>query len=550
MRYLPLLLVLACTVLAFGQIAGHDFLSWDDDVFLYQNPNLNPPTGASLKAVWTGPYAHLYAPVTYTAWWALARTFGTPGPGGTWLVSPTVPHVASLLVHLLVVALAYLLLLELVRSPWAAGVGAMLFALHPLQVETVAWGSELKDLLGGLFGLLAVLLYVQARRRERIALHVLATSVFALAVLSKPNLVALPLVALVVDWLLLRTPPKRALAWVAPWLALGLAHALLTRAVQPPSPLLTLPLWQRVFVAGDALAFYLGKLAWPLRMAADYGRQPQVVAAHWWGHATWLAPAALLGVLVALRGKSRWALPGLLWFGLALSPVLGLLPFDFQQYSTVADHYAYLAMFGPALALAGLALHLKGFYARLPLLLLLVLLMAQSGLQTMNWQRNEVFWRHTLEVNPRSSLAYNNLGAVYLLSHKLPEAAAQFEAALQLQPADADALVNLAMVRLQMGQPQQARGTLERALQARPGDPKAHLMLGLIALQARDYPVAVAHLQAAAAAEPQNLMARLELANALAGWGRTAEARELLQAILQQAPGYAPAAEALQRLER
>lgn len=550
MRTLPLLLVLAVTVLVFVQTAGHDFLSWDDDVFLTANPLLQPPTTASLKAIWTAPYAHLYAPVTYSAWWSLARAFGNSAPGGEWLVSPAVYHLASLLVHLLAVTLAYLLLASLVRQPWAAAAGAALFASHPLQVESLAWASELKDLLGGMFGLLAVWLYVRARHRGSRACCVVASAAFLLAILSKPNLVTLPLLALVVDWLLLKTPVKRALVSIVPWLALAVAHAALTRLVQPPAEYLTVPVWQRLFVAGDALAFYLGKLLWPMRLGADYGRMPQVVAANWWGYVTWLAPAALLALAVWMRERSRWALPALLWFMLALLPVLGLLPFDFQQYSTVADHYAYLAMFGPALALAGLALHARGFIGRVPLVLLLVLLAAQSGLQTITWQNNEVFWRHTLEINPRSFLAHNNLGALYMMAGKLPEAAAELEAARQLKPDDADTLVNLGMTRLQMGQVAPAKGLLQAGLRVRPGDPKAHLLLGMIALQGKDFAAALDHLQAVSNAEPQNLLARTNLALALKGLGRTGEARQVLEDVLRQAPGYEPAEKAMGGLRR
>ncbi|MGE5530878.1 MAG: tetratricopeptide repeat protein, partial [Bacteroidota bacterium] len=500
MRHFPLLLVLIVTILVFGQVISHDYLSWDDDVFLYQNPHTQPPTAASLKAYWTAPYAHLYAPVTYSAWWLLARSFGAPGPGGVWIVQPGVYHTASLLAHLLAVTLAYLLLLLLVRSPWAAGVGALLFATHPLQVEAVAWASELKDLLSGLFGLLAVFLYVLSRRRGRVGLYIAATVAFVLAILSKPNLVALPLLVWVVDWLVERRPApgpspdgeqrrpppnpsleggeqRTAVLWLLPWLFIAGAHVLLTRHVQPPAPALLLPLWQRLFVAGDSLAFYLGKLFLPVRLTADYGRMPALVVQSWWGYVTWLVPAALLALAIIMRKRSRWALPGLLWFSLALLPVLGLLPFDFQQYSTVADHYAYLAMFGPALALAGLALHLRGFYGRLPLILLFVLLAAQSGLQTISWDNNQIFWQHTMTVNPKSFLAHNNLGAVYTTLGKLPQAAEQFELALQIEPDDADTLINLGMLLSRMGKNERAKELLEKGLQQRPGDPKAILTL-------------------------------------------------------------------------
>ncbi|MHB8995278.1 MAG: tetratricopeptide repeat protein [Armatimonadota bacterium] len=577
MRHLPLILVLIVTILVFGQVVSHEYLSWDDDVFLYQNPHTQPPTIPSLKAYWTAPYAHLYAPVTYSAWWLLARTFGAPGPGGVWVVPPVVYHTASLLAHLLPVSIAYLLLVLLVRNRWAAGVGALLFAIHPLQVEAVAWASELKDLLSGMFGLLAVLLHVLSRRRGSVGLYVGATVAFVLAILSKPNLVALPLLVWVVDWLVERPPSpsyggqaspalkgreqrrptpspslkgreQRTVAlWLLPWLVIAGTHVLLTRHVQPPAPDLVMPLWQRLFVAGDSLAFYLGKLFLPVGLTADYGRMPSLVVESWWGYVTWLAPAALLAVAIITRKRSRWALPGLLWFSLALLPVLGLLPFDFQQYSTVADHYAYLAMFGPALALAGLALHLKGFHGRLPLILLFVLLAAQSGLQTISWNNNQIFWQHTMTVNPKSFLAHNNLGAVYTQLGKLPQAAEQFELALQIKPDDADTLVNLGMLQARLGQTGRAKELLEKGLRQRPGDPKALLTLGMIALQEKQYDTAISRFQTLLEIQPEDAAARYQLAVALLAQGRKAEARAQLEEVLRQVPEWAPAREALKQ---
>lgn len=550
MRYQPLILVLVVTALVFAQVVSYDFLSWDDDVFLYQNPNLTPPDTQSLARVWTTPYAHLYAPVTYTAWWLLAKTFGQPGPQSTWLVNPSVYHLASLLVHLLAIIVAYLLLMALVREPWAAAAGAMLFAIHPLQVEPVAWSSELKDLLGGLCGLLAVLLVVMGRQGKLRPLMATgaATLLFVLALLSKPNLVILPLLVLVIDLGLLRTPLKTTLRLVIPWLFLAGAHAWFTRQAQPPDPALVLPMWQRLFVAGDSLAFYLAKLFIPIRLSADYGRIPTIVATHWWGYVTWLGPAALLAGVLVLRRKSRWALPGLLWFGLALLPVLGLVTFDFQQYSTVADHYAYLALFGPALALAGLALHARNSLACLPMIMLLVLLIAQSGLQTMSWQNNVVFWRHTLEVNPRSFLAHNNLGATYQLLHRLPEAVAEFKQALQLHPRDPDTLINLGMLLVQMGDEKQGKQYLQEGLGVRPDDPKAHLMLGIIAAEEHDFLTAVNHLMIPVGAAPDNPAPRLALAQALIGLGDKQQARQQLEEILRRVPNYTPARKALEKL--
>ncbi|MEI6503010.1 MAG: tetratricopeptide repeat protein, partial [Armatimonadota bacterium] len=568
MRYLPLILVLLVAILVFGQAVTHDFVSWDDDGFLYQNPHLNPPTTQSLKLIWTSTYdTELLVPVTYTAWLGLAAVFGHHGPGGVWVVPPGVYHAASLLVHLLTVTAAFFVLLALVGEPWAAAAGAALFALHPLQTEAVAWASELKDLLSGLFGLLTILLFVRFRQGpRRLRLYGLASLTFVLGLLSKPQLVALPLVALTVDWFLLRPqraklrpeapePPSRAAfwecaRWVIPWLGLSLALALFTRHIQPPAPMLTLPLWQRLFITGDTLSFYLSKLFCPLKFTADYGRMPSVVAGHWWGYVTWLFPAALLAGAVALRRRQPWVLPGLLWFSLALLPALGLVPFDFQQYSTPADHYAYFAVCGAALVVAGLATRLRGFYPRVLVLLAFILLASQSGLQTMTWQNSLVFWQHAMEVNPRSFLAHNNLGAMYQLSGQPRKAAEQFELALKIRPDDPDSLANLGMVLAQTNRPAEARGYLEKALQVRPGDPKAQMMLGIIAVGEKDYDTAISRFQPLLDSDPNNVMVRYQLALAFLGQGRKAEAKAHLEEVLRLAPGMEPVQKALRSLNQ
>ena len=525
MRYLPLALVLIVTAAVFAQVTAGELLVWDDDVFLYQNPHLAHPDWQSVRAAWTRQYAALYVPVSYTAWIGLARCFGAPDATlRTWWVNPRVYHTASLLVHLATTCLAYLLLAMLVGDGWAAAAGALLFAIHPLQVESVAWASAFKDLLGSCFGLLAVLLLVRGRRAARHAgwLFAGATLAFILALLSKPNLVVLPLLALVVDAGLLRTPLRTACRLLVPWLMLSAALALLTCHVQEAVPYLILPVWQRLFVAGDALAFYLGKLAWPVALAADYSRMPAVVLGQWWGYVTWLAPVAVFAVAMLWRCRSRWALPALFWFALALAPVLGLLPFRYQIYSTVADHYAGLALFGPALALAGLALHARSTVPRFLIVVVLLLLSAQSGLQTITWQSNIVFWQHTIAVNPSSYPAHVNLGTVYDMLHKAPEAAAEYQAAVRLRPDDAAALYKLALVRADLRQYAEARRALEQVVALAPEHMEARQALADVAAVLGDDAAAVAQLRVVLAAEPGNELARQRLGEALARLARAA----------------------------
>lgn len=525
MPRLALPLVLLVTLLVFGQVVGHSLLTWDDDVFLYTNPLLQSPGLEALRAAWVAPYADLYAPLPLSVWIGLTRVFLGPHPGlDSWQHCSGLYHLANLLGHLLAVVLVYRLLARLSGGAWPAAAGALLFAVHPLQVETVAWASELKDVLAAVFALAAVSLVVAASdaaqraespRTWRDYRPWLATLCLALGLLCKPSVVALPLLVLTVDLWLLRTPWRVALRLALPWLLGVLLYAAVASRLQTAAAQVVVPLWQRPFVAGDALAFYLVKLLVPLRLCADYGRSPATVLGQWWGYATWALPALLLGAATALRRRSRWALPALLWFLLALVPVLGLLPFDFQQYSTVADHYAYLALVGPAVALAGLARHLRGARPRLPLVLVLALLAGQSALQTITWQSNLILWQSTLAVNPRSFPAHDHLGTLYAALRRLPEARQEYETALRLRPGDVDVIIKLGLLHMDLGDRSQAREYVEQAVRLRPADAQIRQAAANLALTAGDYPAAVEQLRALLALHPGDTAARHQLQRAL-----------------------------------
>lgn len=547
-----LVLVVALTM---GAVLGHDYLSWDDDVFLYRNPNLSPPTWESLAAVWSGPYARLYVPIPYTVWWAVARLAGVPGPNNTWLVQPQVYHALSLGVHLLNVLLAFGLLCRLVRNYWAAAAGALLFGVHPLQVESVAWASELKDLLSGTFSLTALWLCLASLPTEGArtprrgwVIYGLSTVAFAAALLCKPNTVTLPVAAAVLAWWPARAPWRSVLGRVLPWLALAAVHVVLTRHVQSLDPRLDIPLWQRLLVAGDALAFYMGKALWPVALSPDYGRAPSVVLARAWVWVMWLVPVVVLVGTWHLRRRWPWAMAGTGLFVAALLPALGLMPFDFQQYSTVADHYAYVAVLGLGVMLAGFLGTPRRLLTRGFCVIALALLAAQSWLQVLPWQNNISFWTHTLQVNPRSWLAHNNLGAVYQMLGKPEEAILHYQAGLRLKPNDADTLVNLGLALASVGREAEALPYFEQALSLRPGDPKARFAVGALLVESKRYLDALVHLEPLVGQEPDNAAARFALAQALLGLGRRQEALSHLRRLAEGSPPYPPAVDALHDL--
>jgi len=383
-----------------GRIATNDFIAWDDPGTLYQNPSLNPPSVAKLVPYWTHFGARapmgLYVPVTYTVWSGLAWMgyIDAPDDEGVHL-NPYVFHVASLVVHALCVLVVFELLRKIVRSNRAAFIGAALFAVHPVQVETVAWASGFKDLLCALFGLSAVWLFVLSREREMAPItstsswkrtYALGTALLVLAMLSKPTAMVIPVVALVLDRVAMGRPLASGVRRLAPWLVLSLLCAISARLAQPTTGMPRLPLWTRPLVAGDSLWFYAQKLAFPLTLAGDYGRTPHWIFEARAAYYTPLLAVAVVVLLWILGRRVPYLRAGLIVFGVAVSPVLGFVPFMFQFYSTVADHYLYLPMFGVALVAAGVVLRFRPRAVNVVAFVVILLLGVRSLVQAGTWK--------------------------------------------------------------------------------------------------------------------------------------------------------------------
>lgn len=498
------LALVALVLVVYTPSLRNDFADWDDYQNVLANPHLNPVTAAGVARFWTTPYYELYTPVTYTVWAAcaaLARS-DTPLPrpsGGTVLLHAPVFHAASLLLHLANTLLVFVLLRRLLarlapRGPGenrptprdlAAAFGAALFAVHPLQVEAVVWVTGMNNLIAAFFALLSLHAYLTGAEREGWRPKLAATVLFALALLSKPTAAGLPLAAALMDIAVLRRPWRRSLPLVVVWAGLALGCAVLTRATSGGGVpgAITLPLWQRPFVVGDALAFYLRKLAAPVNLCPDYGRRPAVLFGSPWAYLAWVVPVGFAGAAWRLRGRS--VLIGLgLFVALAL-PMLGLVPFYFHAFSTVADRYVYLALLGPGLAAAwGVerALSRGGAVRRATLAAGAVLV----GLWALLSVRQGGFWHdtfalsaHTLRVNPSSATSYNNIGVARNRQGRSEEALEAFQKAATLPPPQASVLYNLAYALIDQGRPGEARPPLEEALRLQPDYLSAYSLLGM-----------------------------------------------------------------------
>jgi Flp pilus assembly protein TadD len=355
-------------------------------------------------------------------------------------------------------------------------------------------------------------------------------ALFALALLSKPSAAALPLGLFVLDRWMLRRSWRACALGVLPSLLLALPAVAVTRGAQPVSAEDVAPLWQRPFVAADALAFYLGKLFVPAHLTIDYGRKPVVIFRHGWAYWTWLVPVAV-GIAATFLGKRRpWIAAGLLFSVVMLLPVLGLVPFGYQDFSTVADRYVYLPMFGPALLLAGGLDAARGTSVRagrgwaLAAAAWLVLLGVQTRRHVACWDNSLTLFAYAVRENPLSYQIRNNYGITLAEAGRLGPAIVQLRTAIAQHPYDPDAYVSLGRALRDSGDLPGAQAALETAVAQDPGAGRAHQNLGIVLFREKRYPEAAAQLAQAAALMPAMALNHSDYGGCLLPLGRTDEA--------------------------
>src|SRR3569623_186368 len=530
----PLLVLVAIVVAVYGRLFFAGFVRFDDDLHVYANPFLNPPTLQGLGHLWRHTYEHLYVPLAYSIYAALAAA----AQGGVHLdasivqsirLSPAPFHLAGVALHALNAALCFSLIRRLTGRQPVAWICALLFALHPLQLESVGWISELRGVSSGAFLLLALNMFVASRRaagggaaRGRWAA---ASLLVACAMLCKPSAAVAPLLALALDRVVLQTPWKRALLTTAAWTALVLPAALITNTTQGISGAALSLWWQRPFVAGDARAFYLFKTLVPVGLSVGYGRTPQAVLAHPWGYLTWIVPAVLLGLAFVKRLQRPLTWLGALLFAIGLLPTSGLVPFTYQSYSTVADRYAYLALIGAGLVIAELAELVKSPAwvsrgAGVAFVVLAALSLHQSGY----WLTSTALLRHAIAVNPDAAFAYNNLADMELASGELTAALADYQACTQRDPNGAKAYINLAEVYTALERRAQAQEAIAQVEHWPDLTPDELSNLGVVLMKMNEPARALPALAAAVAMDPSSAAYLFNLGNALAAAGLLAEA--------------------------
>lgn len=496
------------------------FPFWDDDIHVHSNPHIAALSWSGVAAFWTGPYQQLYIPLTYSVWAGLAALSRAAGglPVAAGELNAAWFHGANLLAHAAAAVLAFILLRRVLAGLFpgagpvnaAAALGAALFALHPLQVEPVAWISGLRDVLGGCLGL-AALVVLFGRQRLGPLRWALATLLFLASMAAKPAGVVLPVVAGLLAWTAFRWPWRQmALAFV-PWLVAGAVWVVLTSSAQWAADLAKdlVPVWMRPLVAADALSFYLVHTVVPAGLSADYGRSPDVARAAGWLWWTWLAPAVLAGVLFAVRPWRVFLLP-LGVFAAALLPTLGLVPFNFQVVSTVADRYAYFALLGPALALSMIVVRAGRTAVTAAAAVAVVALALLSTQRLPLWSEDLRLFAAVLEVNPRSWKAMHNYASALDDRGRSAEAEPLLRKVIALRPDSAEAHNDLAVILWNLNRRSEAVLTMRRAINLRPTPGSARNLVQMEAAQGNRAGVIEA-LQVVLALEPGNTEAAAQL---------------------------------------
>ena len=578
--------IFALTFLAFLPSLWNGFVDWDDPLNLTENPDYRGLGWPQLKWMFGGNNTNFYMPLTWLTY-GLDYTL--------WGMNPAGYHLTSLLLHALNACVFYFVALRLLRVAWrgefardsapraGAALAALLFALHPLRVESVVWATERRDVLSGLFYLLAILAYLRslepgaaATPRGR-AWYWSAVAAGLCALLSKPMAVSLPVILVLLDIYPLRRLGFRPVSWLAPaarrvWLekmpfvlcsaATSVVALLRLGELIDPTALPPVNWLGRFAVSMYALAFYLWKTLVPWSLSALYEQPLPLDPTAWPFVLSALAVAAVTVTAVSLRRRWPSLLTVWLTFVVVLLPVLGIIQI---QSMIAADRYTYLACLGWALLAGGILAsaieaHAAGRLGKWPMTLIaLVALALPIGLgglawmQTRVWRDSETLWAHTVAVTP-SARAHLHWGRTLIREGKPDEAILHLREALRLRP-------GFVFARFDLGVALEAQGDLPAAvdeyravLRDRPNVANVHYSLGS-ALHRLGRPAeAIEQYEAALRLEPNFWPAHVNLGAALAAQGRLTEAVEHYRQALRANPRIAVAEDnlgrALLRLDR
>jgi tetratricopeptide (TPR) repeat protein len=581
-RLLCCLALTAVVLAVYNPVIHNSFVNYDDEGYIVQNAHVRAGlTWDTVKWAFTTYDQSNWHPLTWLSHALDCEMFG---------LNPAGHHYTSVLLHAANAVLLFLLLQSATGFRWRGLMAAALFALHPVNVESVAWAAERKNVLSMMFFLLALYAYTWYARRPDARRYAVVTVAFALALMAKPQVVTFPILLLLWDYWPLRRigagfgetsvapAPRFSIGWLLleklPWLALAVASSLITMKAQRAGgtvkslSLFSLPL--RIETSVIAYVRYLGKAFWPVNLVALYPHPTKLYPA--WQVAASAALLVLITVAVLVFRKRRYLAVGWLWFLGSLVPMIGLVQVGAQA---MADRYAYIPFIGLFVMVTWLAADLaagvrerrglSSAWMIIPSAACLIVLSALTCHQVAYWHDTESFWRRTIDLTEDNYLAHDILGYYLTTQGRAEEGSAEFRNALSIRPEDPEANISLgpyeeahgnlnaaiehyekvalysanAALRTtayfdlghayrRMGDLPRAKQYFEWTLQMAPNEATAMVGLGLIAEANGDFGEAVREYSRAQAVKPDDVVCSLLMADALQHAGRTGEAQAII----------------------
>ena len=531
--------LVAVTWAVFGQTLAHDFVNFDDHVYVYENPLVI--RGLSAEGI-IGAFTHTHArnwhPLTTLSHMLDCQLYGLNAGGH---------HLTNVILHTISVLLLFLVLKQMTGAFWQSAFVAGVFAIHPLHVESVAWIAERKDVLSAVFFMLTLAAYARYARAPSAPRYLLVALLFAFGLMSKPMLVTLPFVLLLLDyWPLGRlggqksevgSRLRRLITEKIMLFALSALSCIATLFAQGPSAIDQLPFLWRLNNTFVSYVTYIWQMLWPARLAVFYPHPndslPLVEVT--------VGIAFLVGVsllVIYLRRTKPYLVTGWFWYLGMLVPVIGLVQVGEQAH---ADRYTYLPQIGLYIMIAwtvgDLLLEstprvrraLIGVAAALAIVSLGVRAFGQASY----WKSSETLWNHTLTVTGENDVAHNNMGFLFLRRGELDKAISEFQAALNMRSKNIETHYSLgaALIQNNLGNAlarkqlwDEAIDHLQEAVRLRPDYADAYFNLGSVLFQQGRIEQAIAQWQKALAIRPTDAEAHRSLASALRKEGKLKEA--------------------------
>jgi len=547
------LLLAAATVAVFWQVRGHEFVYHDDDMYVYENPQVRGGlTAANVVWAFARPHIGHWHPLTWLSYMADVELFG---------VNPGALHMTNLLLHVANTMLLFFVLRRMTGATWKSAFVAALFALHPLHVEPVAWISSRKDVLSGVFFMLTILAYARYVDRPGVLRYFLVVLFFALGLMSKPMLVTLPFVLLLLDyWPLGRTGVELSTSdgrprvyWKLfreklPLFAMTGMSCLMSyyagkvEGVLGPTDLYPM----RVRMANALVSYvrYIAKTLWPYCSLASIYPHPGDSIPPWQVAGAVVLLACVSAAVVRFARRHPYLVVGWFWYVGTLVPVIGLVQVG---YHAMADRYTYVPLVGLFIMAAWGVPELvakwrhRRFGLAASALALSSALMIGAWFQVGYWRDSVALFEHAIRVTSDNDAAHTHLGMVFLQEDRLDEAREQFAEAVRINPEQYAGWSNLGVVMRRQGELEDAVACFSEALRIKPDFAAAHNNLGMTLSAQGKLDEAVEQYRRALEIKPDYITAYCNLGRALLSKGALEEAAANFSEAAQLDPGCAEA---------